>query len=186
VRRAFANGRIKNTKTRLSTRAVPLQAKAIEALDRLPISVNPILFANARGGRIDFRVFGRRHWPPAQIAAGIAPIRGLYDLRHTYATFALRAGVPVFAVSRFIGSSIAMIDRHYGHLACDSREHAVALLDALALERAVDAAWTSNRSRADALSSSDSKPDRRRTHRRVDARWTPRLVLVAAPDSERS
>ncbi|HTS74272.1 MAG TPA: hypothetical protein VMG74_11230 [Gaiellaceae bacterium] len=35
------------------------------------------------------------------------------------------------------------IDGHYGHLASDSREHAVALLDALALERAVDAAWTS-------------------------------------------
>jgi hypothetical protein len=89
--------------------------------------------------RIDFRVFGRRHWRTAQIAAGIEPIRELYDLRHTYATFALRARVPVFAVSRFIGSSVAMIDRHYGHLARDSREHAVALLDALALERAVDA-----------------------------------------------
>jgi pimeloyl-ACP methyl ester carboxylesterase len=69
VRRAFANGRIKNTKTRLSTRAVPLQAKAVEALDRLPASVNPILFPNVRGGRIDFRIFGRRHWRPAQIAA---------------------------------------------------------------------------------------------------------------------
>jgi hypothetical protein len=31
-----------------------------------------------------------------------------------------------------------MIDRHYGHLARDSREHAVSLLDALAVERAVD------------------------------------------------
>jgi integrase len=186
VRRAFANGRIKNTKTRLSTRAVPLQAKAFEALDRLPAAVNPILFPNARGGRIDFRVFGRRHCRPAQIAAGIEPVRGLYDMRHTYATFALRAGVPVFSVSRFIGSSIAMIDRHYGHLARDSREHAVSLLDALALERAVDAAWTSNRSRANALSYSDSKPYRRRTHRRVDARWTPRLVVVATTDNERS
>jgi integrase len=48
VRRAFANGRINKTKTRLSTRAVPLQAKAVEALDRLPASVNPILFPNAR------------------------------------------------------------------------------------------------------------------------------------------
>jgi hypothetical protein len=36
-------------------------------------------------------------------------------------TFALRAGIAVFAVSRFIGSSIAMIDQHYGHLANDSR-----------------------------------------------------------------
>jgi integrase len=142
VRRAYANGRLKHTKTRLSNRAVPLQAKALEALGRLPQSESEILFPNARGRRIDFRSFGRRHWKPAQTAAGIEPVRDLYDLRHTYATFALRAGVPVFAVSRFMGSSIAMIDRHYGHLANDSREHAVSLLDALAFERAVDAAWT--------------------------------------------
>jgi len=63
-------------------------------------------------------------------------------MRHTYATFALRAGVSVFAVSRFVGSSIAMIDHHHCHLARDSREHAVSLLDALAVERAVDAGWT--------------------------------------------
>jgi integrase len=168
VRRAYANGCIKHTKTRLSTRAVPLQAKALEALDRLPASDNPILFPNMRGGRIDFRIFGRKHWRSAQSKAGIDPIRGLYDLRHTYATFALRAGVPVFAVSRFMGTSIAMIDRHYGHLANDSREHAVSLLDALAFERVVDAAWT--------LPPTPLKPVRKtvaasRTHRRRAA-WT--------------
>jgi len=138
VRRAYANGRLKHTKTRLSTRVVPLQAIALEALDRLPPSENPILFPNSRGGRIDFRNFGRRHWKPAQTAAGIEPLRHLYDLRHTYATFALRAGVSVFAVTRFMGSSIAMIDHPTGHLARDSREHAVSLLDALAIERVVD------------------------------------------------
>jgi hypothetical protein len=47
------------------------------------------------------------------------------DLRQTYATIALRAGASVCAVSRFIGSSIAMIDHHYGHLGRDSRELAV-------------------------------------------------------------
>jgi hypothetical protein len=41
-----------------------------------------------------------------------------------------------------MGSSLAMIDRHYGHLAHDSREHAVSLLDALAIERAVATGWT--------------------------------------------
>ena len=50
----------------------------------------------------------------------------------------------MFAVFRFMGSSIAMIDYHYRHLARDSREHAVSLLDALAIEtsggRWVDAA----------------------------------------------
>ena len=182
VRRAYANGRIKDTKTRLSTRAVPLQAKALEALDRLPASDNPILFPNMRGGRIDFRIFGRKHWRPAQTKAGIDPVRGLYDLRHTYATFALRAGVPVFAVSRFMGTSIAMIDRHYGHLANDSRDHAVALLDALAFERAVDAAWTSQPKPARPLNQRSSRPRGTRTRGVVDARWTPRLVSVASTD----
>jgi integrase len=186
VRRAYANGRLKHTKTRLSTRAVPLQAKALEALDRLPASDNPILFPNMRGGRIDFRIFGRKHWRPAQLKAGIEPVRGLYDLRHTYATFALRAGVPVFAVSRFMGTSIAMIDRHYGHLANDSRDHAVALLDALAFERAVDAAWTSPRGRAMAVRKPFSNARRRRSRSGVDARWTPRLVSVASTDDERT
>jgi integrase len=182
VLRAYANGRLKHTKTRLSTRAAPLQAKAFEALDRLPASDNPILFPNVRGGRIDFRIFGRKHWRPAQLKAGIDPMRGLYDLRHTYATFALRAGVPVFAVSRFMGTSIAMIDRHYGHLANDSRDHAVALMDALAFERAVDAAWTSQPRPVRPLNQRASRPRRTRTRRVVDARWTPRLVSVASTD----
>jgi hypothetical protein len=41
-----------------------------------------------------------------------------------------------------------MIDRHYGHLARDGREHAIRLLDELSAEQRprwtlVDAAWTS-------------------------------------------
>jgi hypothetical protein len=47
-----------------------------------------------------------------------------------------------------MGASLTMIDRHYGHLARDGREHAIRLLDSLnvpELERwtPVDAAWTS-------------------------------------------
>ena len=185
VRRAYANGRLKHTNTRLSNRAVPLQAKALEALGRLPRADSEILFPNARGGRVDFRSFGRRHWKAAQRAVGIEPLRDLYDLRHTYATFALRAGVPVFAVSRFMGSSIAMIDHHYGHLAHDSRQHAVSLLDALALERAVDAAWTSPPNPAKPHATTFSRPPRTRSRRVVDARWTPRLVTAVAPENER-
>jgi integrase len=186
VRRAYANGRLKHTKTRLSTRAVPLQAVALAALDRLPPSQSSLLFPNARGRHIDFRSFGRRHWQTAQVAAGIEPLRHLYDLRHTYATFALRAGVSVFAVSRFMGSSIAMIDRHYGHLARDSREHAVSLLDALAIERAVDAGWTSHQSHAKQISNSDSTPRRKRSRRAVDTRWTPGRPTVVAFAKKRS
>src|SRR5436190_17669679 len=128
---------------------------------------------------------GRRHWRPAQVGACIEPIRGLYDLRHPARRLCCGSGFRCSRLSRFIGSTIAMNDCQYGHLARDSHVHAVSLLDALAFERAVDAGWTSNRSRTNALINGDSKPHRSRTHRRVDARWTPRLVLVAPADNEK-
>jgi hypothetical protein len=129
---------------------------------------------------------GRRHWKPAQQRAGIEPLRGLYDLRHTYATFALRAGVPVFAVSRFMGSSIAMIDYHYGHLAHDSREHAVSLLDALAFERVVDTGWTLRGKPTNHVPARVSGHPWRRSPRTVDARWTSTHRHVVPAANERT
>lgn len=46
-------------------------------------------------------------------------------------TFALRAGLSTFDLSRYMGASLTMIDHHYGHLARDGREHAIRPLDAL-------------------------------------------------------
>jgi hypothetical protein len=79
-----------------------------------------------------------------------------------------------------MGSSIAMIDYHYGHLARDSREHAVSLLDALAIERAVDAGWTPPATPANPLTNRLSKPRRTRSRKSVDVRWTPRPKTVAS------
>jgi integrase len=143
VRRAFAHGRLKSTKTRRSMRAVPLQSIALDALERLPTRPEtPLLFPAPRGGYVDLHNFRRRAWKPAQMAAGIEPLRRPYDLRHTFATFALRAGISTFDLSRFMGASLTMIDRHYGHLARDGREHAAALLDSLAATETAAAAWT--------------------------------------------
>jgi hypothetical protein len=90
-----------------------------------------------------------RNWKPAQRAAGITPLRRVYDLRHTFATFALRAGISTFDVSRYMGTSLAMIDRHYGHLARDGREHAIRLLNTYRTAEpvdvhVVDARWPPN------------------------------------------
>jgi hypothetical protein len=84
---------------------------------------------------------------PHNSPAGIEPLRRIYDLRHTFATFALRAGISTFDLSRYMGASLTMIDRHYGHLARDGREHAIRLLDELSAEQRPrwtleDAAWT--------------------------------------------
>jgi hypothetical protein len=60
---------------------------------------------------------------------------------------ALRAGISTFDLSRYMGASLTMIDRHYGHLARDGREHAIRLLDELCADERprwtlVDGAWT--------------------------------------------
>src|SRR5260221_4604728 len=104
VRRAYRNDRLKCTKTEGSVRAVPLQAVALEALDRLPARADTeLLFPSLRGAYFDLHNFRTREWKPAQLAAGISPLRRVYGLRHTFATFPLRAGISNLDRSRCHG-----------------------------------------------------------------------------------
>jgi integrase len=49
--------------------------------------------------------------------AGINPPIGFHQLRHTWASLAVMAGVPLMIVARNLGhASIAMVEKHYGHL----------------------------------------------------------------------
>ena len=59
---------------------------------------------------------------------------------------------------RSCGASLTMIDRHYGHLARDGREHAFRLLDGYADIKAGDVQL-------------------------LDVRWTPQLPAVAGYDN---
>lgn len=38
-----------------------------------------------------------------------------HTLRHTYATWALAAGVPIWEVAKMLGDSVATVERNYGH-----------------------------------------------------------------------
>ena len=49
---------------------------------------------------------GRWHRPPARI----------YDTRSTFASNALAAGIGAFELAKVMGTSIEMIERHYGTL----------------------------------------------------------------------
>lgn len=129
---------------------MPLQARAPRRVDGIEDrNGSPLVFPGERGGYLDIHHFRPFQWRPAQEAVGISPLRRVYDLRHTFATFALRAGSSTFDLSRYMGASLTMIDRHYGHLARDGREHAIRLLDEFSAEQRppwtlVDAAWTPN------------------------------------------
>ena len=130
VRRAFAKGRLKELRedralapAGAAARADGRGARAAGAppRDRVP----------EHGGRADRhqQLPPSRHWTPALEAAGVAH-RRIYDLRHTYATWSLAAGVDIFTLSRRMGTSVAMIDRTYGHLAAGADEYERELLDA--------------------------------------------------------
>jgi integrase len=42
--------------------------------------------------------------------------RSTYCFRHTYATFRLSEGVDVYFLSKQMGTSVQMIEDHYGHI----------------------------------------------------------------------
>ena len=58
------------------------------------------------------------------------PSRRIYDLRSTFASHALAAGVSVFELARIMGTSVQMIERHYGGLLQGSGDAIRGKLDA--------------------------------------------------------
>jgi integrase len=129
VQRAFAKGRLKNyAKTERSRRRVPLRAKVVASLEELP-GREGILFPASEGGRIAINNFRSREWAPALQAAGVEH-RRIYDMRHTFATWSLAAGMGIFTLARRMGTSVKMIDATYGHLAQDAEDQDRSVLDA--------------------------------------------------------
>ena len=114
-------------KTERSRRRIPLRGKVVDALKELQRREG-ILFPASAGGRINIDNFRSREWVPAFIAAGVEH-RRIYDMRHTFATWSLAAGMSIFTLARRMGTSVQMIDQTYGHLARDAEDQDRGLLD---------------------------------------------------------
>jgi integrase len=133
VERVYMKGVLKPCKkSDRQRRQVPLRARVIEALERIPrgFGQTPVLLSRT-GGRVELETFRHRHWNPALAALKDAGIehRGVYACRHTFATWSIRAGVDLFHLSRVMGTSLRMIDRTYGHLAPDAHAYIRGKLD---------------------------------------------------------
>jgi integrase len=109
---------VRGTKTHRSKREAPLTSVALLALDGLPKvrTLSPFVFAGPKGGPFDLANFRRREWGPAIESAGVTKPARVYDLRSTFASKALAAGITVYELARIMGTSVAMIEAHYGAL----------------------------------------------------------------------
>ena len=61
-------------------------------------------------------------------AASLPDAVSAYTLRHSVITDLVRVRLPILTVAQLSGTSVAMIEKHYGHLVRDDAEDALATL----------------------------------------------------------
>jgi integrase len=125
--------RFKEPKTRHGRRLVPLPTGLAALLNahRLTTTeadLDQLIFANRAGNPAEprrFQASAQRAWA----AAGLEPFTP-HEARHTYASLAAQAGVPIEDLSKYLGhSSITITADRYRHMYPEARETAAQLLD---------------------------------------------------------
>ena len=110
--------RVRGTKTKGSARAVPVAGDALGVLLRREAGrggeSDGLVFTGARGGKVNDRHLSKRLQALAEAARTGKNVTA-YSLRHGYGTKMAAAGVPLLDLARIMGTSVQMIERHYGH-----------------------------------------------------------------------
>jgi integrase len=123
--------RVLKVSGKTGSRSIPLTDAALEhfkdcAKDKLP---SAWLIARADGRQWD-RFAWRELVKEAVTAAELPKATVAYTLRHSVITDLVTAGVDLFTVARLAGTSIAMIDKHYGQL---QQQHAREALEKISI-----------------------------------------------------
>ena len=85
-------------------------ASVVEALDAHPWRIDTPLVYPGERGYLSLHCWRRDEWTPALECAGL-PHLVPYAMRHTFASFAIAAGVSLFYLARLMGSSVEQIDK---------------------------------------------------------------------------
>lgn len=109
------------------TRAIPLTVAAVDLFTQVAKSKLPQAPLLTRD---DGRPWAHSDWDElvkeAAARAELPPKTCLYTLRHSFITQALLDGVSTLEVSKIAGTSLAMIEKHYGHLVQDTARERLA------------------------------------------------------------
>jgi integrase len=120
------------TKTDRSHRTVHMTRRGIEAVNAIPRALQTRNVFHIDGRPISWVYFWREVWRPALELAQL-PYRRPYNLRHTYAYWSLKAGVPIATVAREMGhTSTEMTFRIYGGWCREMGADAAAMREAWA------------------------------------------------------
>jgi len=94
----------------------------VQVKGKLPVAS---IFARAQGAE-----WNKDSWKyPINDAVALAKLPtavSAYTLRHSVITDLIRARLPILTVAQLSGTSVAMIEKHYGHLVRDDAEEALA------------------------------------------------------------
>ena len=132
-------GEDNDTKTRASRRTITLLPNVVETLRQLqPLRCEPdgYVFTDGTGRPIDQNEFGRKFTAVLRVLQ-LRP-RRFYNTRHTYISVALTVGCNQKWIAEQTGTSIAMIQEHYGRYIRDDGDallrHYIATQTSIAAE----------------------------------------------------
>jgi integrase len=120
-------------KTKASIRTIEITPACRQALfeHQKQFGSNNLVFTAPQGGLIGRSTFRTRVWIP-QLKRLLLTHRGFHHTRHTYATIALGAGVPVTVVSKTLGHAKVEITLNvYSHVLESHRTEATARIESL-------------------------------------------------------
>lgn len=147
--------RVINAKSKAGDRVIPMNAAVHSLLcDLAKRATSPFVFPSNRkpGERL---LDLKKGFKTTMRLAGIRPIR-FHDLRHTFATRLVRAGVDLVTVSHLLGHSRITMTARYAHALADVKIAAVSKLDLAGFCSALDSNRTPSSSGADAKSEANS------------------------------
>lgn len=120
--------KITKSKSRYGERTIYLNETSYQTLVRLwQEHESRFVFPTPRNPQEPIRDHKMGFWRAVKLA-GIAHVR-FHDLRHTFATRLVRAGVDLITVQQLLGHSTIRMTARYAHSLRESKEAAVRLLD---------------------------------------------------------